>query len=196
MQNAPEHLDQGLKQDFWGTLYRWQNHRPVWLLAAFVALASELAAIGYFQGFLNLAPCEVCVYIRLSMAVIFFGAVLAAVYPRHILFKTVGYLLMGWSVIRGLLWSIDLNATIQAVASGHSSTCSATLLAFPFGLPLDTWFPSIFMPMALCGEDTWRLLGFNMAQYTILIYAVYLLLMLLGLLALGIQLVKGTKHTE
>lgn len=179
---------QHLKNNFWGTLYLWQNQRYLWLIGACSALILELIAIFFFQGYLGLPPCEKCVYIRLSIFVIFLGMVIAFVYPRSRILKIIAYILITWAIIQGLLWSIELHTITKEVENSGISPCTFTLVHFPFGLPLDDWFPSIFMPTGLCGEETWRLFSLNMAQYMIVIYFIYFIL--LGLFLLSILFKK------
>ena len=167
-----------LKTDFWHTLYNWQNQRWLWLTGAIVAVCLDLIAIFFFQNYLRLDPCEKCVYIRLSVLVIAFAMFLAFLNPKSSILKTIAYLLIAWAIIQGILWSLELNAITKAVENMEVSSCKFTTPEFPFGLPLDAWFPSIFMATGICGEDTWRLFGFNMAQYMLVVYAVYLILLL------------------
>jgi disulfide bond formation protein DsbB len=42
------------------------------------------------------------------------------------------------------------------------------------GLPLERWLPSHFAPTAPCGVDGWSLLGLNMAEWLLPVYAFFL----------------------
>jgi disulfide bond formation protein DsbB len=169
------------KRDFWGTLAAWQDRRPVWLLGGSLALGLELFSWAYFQRFLGLQPCEMCVYIRFSMVVIFAGAAWAALKPDCPLFKLPGYGLAFWGLIQGLSWDLTLARLYQAAADDPLTVvCARVKVSFPLGWPLDQWLPGHFAPTADCGADGWSLWGGNMAQWLILVYGLFLA----GLLAL------------
>lgn len=165
-----------LKKDYWGTLANWQDHRPIWLLGGGSALALEIFSWAYFQNFLGLSPCEMCVYIRFSMAAIFVGAMIAAIKPNKPLFKAIGYAIVIWGMVKGLRWDIALELDyLKALDDPFSVPCSLATASYPFGLPLAQWLPGHFAPAAMCGEDGWSLFGLNMAEWLFFVYGVYLL---------------------
>ncbi|XKM14127.1 disulfide bond formation protein B [Orbaceae bacterium ac157xtp] len=172
-----------LRTDFWRTLYIWQNQRWLWLTGALIALSLDLIAIFYFQDYLQLNPCEKCVVIRLAVLVIFFAMGLCAINPKNRILKIVSYLLLSWAIIQGFLWSFELDAITREFNHSGFSYCTITTVKFPFNLPLDQWFPSIFLPTGICGEDMWYFLGFNMAQYMMLIFAIYFILLFLFIIS-------------
>ena len=47
---------------------------------------------------------------------------------------------------------------------------------FPAWLPLDVWFPWWFKPLAECSERQWNLLGWELPQWLVLIFSVYLII--------------------
>lgn len=165
-----------LKRDYWGTLAAWQDRRPIWFLGGGVALFLEIFSWVYFQNILGLSPCELCVYIRFSMLVIFFGAMVAAIKPSQTFFKLCGYIIVIWGMARGLAWDITLEIDyLKALEDPWSIPCSLSSASYPFGLPLDQWLPSHFAPAAMCGEDGWSLFGLNMAEWLFFVYGFYLL---------------------
>ncbi len=173
-----------LRSDFWGTLARWQDQRAVWLIGGGAALFLELFSWAYFQMFLGLRPCELCVYIRFSMVAVFVGAALAAIKPAWPPLKIAGYVIAFWGLGRGLRWDLALALDYaKAAESPWSILCSPGSVRFPFGLPLEEWLPGHFAPTALCGEDGWSLLGLNMAQWLFFVYGAFLVG--LGLLLLA-----------
>jgi len=165
-----------LRADFWGTLGRWQDQRPIWLLGGGIALGLEIFSWAYFQNYLKLNPCELCVYIRFSMVVIFVGAAFAAIRPANVFFKLVGYAVVIWGMAKGLAWDMTLAADYIKVAENPwSALCSGAAATYPLGLPLAEWLPGHFAPMADCGEDGWSLFGWNMAQWLYLVYGAFLI---------------------
>ncbi|MDR1043912.1 MAG: disulfide bond formation protein B [Candidatus Adiutrix sp.] len=162
-----------LKGDFWGTLGRRQDGRALWLLGGGLALFLELFSWAFFQTFLRLNPCELCVYIRFSMIGIFAGAMIGALNPRNIFLKLAAYITVWWWIIQGLIWDIRLETeNLRAAADpGFISLCRPADLRFPFGLKLDEWLPAHFQPLAACGQDSaWSLLGLNMSEWLFPVY--------------------------
>ena len=174
-----------LRTDFWGTWGCWQDRRPIWLLGGGAALFLEIFSWAFFQTYLGLWPCEMCVYIRFSMLVVFLGAMVAAIKPENPVLKLSGYIIVIWGLVRGIIWDITLEMeNLRAQDDTWISLCSPSSASYPFGLPLDTWLPSHFLPLAACGEDSnWSLLGLNMAEWLFPIYALFslgIILMLIG----------------
>ena len=170
------------------TLEQWQRQRWVWLLMSGAALFLILSAMGYFQWFLEMDPCEICVYIRFSQMCILFAGLIMAIKPDSTPLKLVGMALAWYAVIQGMAWSIDLASlhhsshaldSVMAeggdlfAAGGGGGACS-TEPKFPLGLPMHIWFPYEFQPSGICGEDDWSLLGLNMAQYCIIAYSLFI----------------------
>ena len=165
-----------LRGDFWGTLAAWQDQRPLWLLGGLTALGLEIFSWAWFQNYLGLRPCELCVYIRFSMVAICLGAALAALKPDHPWLKLGGYVISIWGMLRGLRWNIALELDyLKAAENPWSIICSPAEVRYPFDLPLHQWLPGHFEPTAGCGEDAWSLFGLNMAEWLFLVYGVFLL---------------------
>lgn len=144
-----------LKSSPINTMADWQDKRFLWFLMAFVAFALLFTAHNVFQHYVYMPPCEQCVYIRYSFFCILFGGLIAAINPKQILLKIVGYILGFYGIITGMLFSIKLNG-IHAAAHGDDpfgvQGCS-TDPTFPFGLPLANWWPDWFSPTGDCGYD-------------------------------------------
>ena len=190
--NTLASLPHDLKTDFWNTLARLQAGRGLWLLLAGTALVLELFSWSFFQVFLELKPCEMCVYIRFAMIAICLGGLIAAIRPSAILFRLIGYALCFWWTVQGFLWCLTLNEeNIKAADPDWISTCGA-IPSFPFGLPLDKWLPAHFKPLAACGSDSaWSLLGLSMPQWLFVVYGCFAALLLLMLFAWIKQAVSG-----
>ncbi|MBW3517187.1 disulfide bond formation protein B [Shewanella sp. NKUCC01_JLK] len=171
------------------TLSEWQNQRWVWFLMSSAAAFLILSAIGYFQLFLAMDPCEICVYIRYSQFCILFAGLIIAIKPTNIWFKIIGMYIAWYGVLQGMAWSIDLaelHHTAHALddvmlsggdlfAVGGGAAACSTEPTFPLGLPLHVWLPFEFQPSGICGEDDWSLLGLNMAEYCIIAYVFFII---------------------
>lgn len=176
-----------LKKQPISTLQSWQDQRPIWGIMSGAALFLILSAMGYFQWFLNMEPCELCVYIRFSQLCILLGGLIVIIKPSNLIFKLLGMALAWYGVIQGMDWSLrlaDLHHTAHALdaamavggdlfaAGGGGAACS-TEPTFPLSLPMHEWFPYEFQPSGICGEDDWSLLGLNMAEYCIIAYTIF-----------------------
>ncbi len=166
------------KKSWWQTIARWQDHRTLWIIGGLTALVLELVAVYYFQEHLGQRPCEMCVYIRFAMIAIAFFAFIAAIYPKNVVFKVIGYVGSLWAMIQGFLWSLNLEMiTLDRLRPDYNpftSSCSINEAHFPLGLPMHKWFPSHFMQTGICGEDSWQFLGLNMAEYMMIIFGVFI----------------------
>ncbi|TKB55422.1 disulfide bond formation protein B [Ferrimonas aestuarii] len=177
-----------LKSNPTQTLIEWQNQRWIWFLMSGAALFLILSAMGYFQWFLEMDPCEICVYIRFSQVCILISGLIIAIKPNNLTLKVIGMALAWYAVIQGMAWSIELAVLHDAshvldnvmaeggdlfAAGGGGGACS-TEPKFPLGLPMHIWFPYEFQPSGICGEDDWSLLGLNMAQYCIIAYGCFI----------------------
>ncbi|MGI9277896.1 MAG: disulfide bond formation protein DsbB [Endozoicomonas sp.] len=150
----------------------WQNHRQTWLIMLTTAVFLEICALG-FQYVLELNPCEQCVYQRLAVMQLGFAALVIMVLPRNRLFRLAGYLIWISGAAYGLQEAL-LQIENYANFNPFFSTCSL-LPSFPLGLPLHEWWPGMFQPTGLCGEDSWTFLSLNMGQWMTFIFGLYIL---------------------
>ncbi|MCZ6117537.1 protein-disulfide oxidoreductase DsbI [Campylobacter ureolyticus] len=140
------------------TVARWQDRRFLWLVMFVAMLSMVLLAHSFFQNYLHMAPCEQCVYIRFSMLVMALGGLIAAINPKNVINKLIGYIFGFYGAIIGIGYSVKLRAIHKAVHSDDPFAmmgmqgCS-TDPSFPFGLPLAKWAPDWFQPTGDCGYD-------------------------------------------
>ena len=150
------------------------GRRGPWLGLGGLALGLEIFSYVYFQNHLKLRPCELCVYIRLSMVAVFLGSMVIALNPRRLIWQLAGGLFIIWGLVQGLVWDLRLEEIYLNAAPPGYALCSPTTVRFPLGLPLDRWLPAHFSPTAPCGVDGWRFLGLNMAELLLPVYAFFL----------------------
>ncbi len=169
------------KNSWWLVIANWQDQRWLWILGGLIALVFELVAVYYFQEHLGQRPCEMCVYIRFAMIAIAVFAFITALYPKSPLLKLIGYIGAFWAIVKGFLWSLNLEMiTLERLRPDYNpftSSCSMNPPSFPFGLPLHKWLPSHFMQTGICGEDAWSLWGLNMAEYMMILFIVFALVL-------------------
>lgn len=137
------------------TIARLQDQRFLWILMVVAMGGLVIVAHSFFQNYLYMAPCEQCVYIRFSMLVMAIGGIIAAINPRNIILKIIGYVMGIYGAIIGIQYSIKLHTIHEAVHGDDPfgvQGCS-TDPSFPFGLPLAQWAPDWFKPTGDCGYD-------------------------------------------
>ncbi|AMO54617.1 disulfide bond formation protein DsbB [Endozoicomonas montiporae] len=150
----------------------WQNHRLTWGIMLGTAVFLEICAF-YFQYGMDLYPCEMCVYQRFAVLVLGLAAGIMLVAPRNKGVRGAGYLLWISGAVYGLQYALQ-QIKNYADFNPFFSACNA-FPVFPFGLPLHEWWPAMFFPTGMCGEDSWTFLSLNMANWMTIIFGIYIL---------------------
>ncbi|MCB1800485.1 MAG: disulfide bond formation protein DsbB [Gammaproteobacteria bacterium] len=147
--------------------------RSSWWLLAFSALALEVAAL-WFQHGMGLDPCVKCVYERVAVLGIFAAGIIGSVYPRALLFRVLGYLL--WLISAG--WGLRLALQHVGIQQDPATAFGCSFSAeFPAWAPLDSWLPQVFLPTGYCDDVQWQWLSLTMAQWMLVVFGIYLLLL-------------------
>lgn len=153
----------------------WLRHitrqRSAWLLLGLSAVFLEVCAL-LFQHVLGLRPCLMCIYERLAVIGLFGSALIALIDPAKSLWRWGGLILWGLSIYRGL--QLSLRHVDYLLHPSPFNSC-AFFPDFPAWLPLDIWFPWWFKPLAECSERQWNLWGWELPQWLVLIFSVYLI---------------------
>lgn len=153
--------------------------RSAWLLLLISALGLELAAL-YFQYFMELRPCIMCIYQRTAVFGIMFSA-LPVLLLNNALTRLLAYTGWGVSGILGLLIAVE-HVDIQSAANPFFATCEI-VPNFPSWLPLHEWLPNIFAATGDCGDINWSLMDMSMPQWMIVIFAIYSAIWAIALLS-------------
>lgn len=158
-------------------LQHFCHSRISWGLLALSGVGLELAAL-YFQYIMDLAPCVMCIYIRVAVLGLILAGLIGMLQPKRWFIRFVG--ISSWLVssIWGLRLAYDLND--MQVNPSPFATCSF-YPEFPSFMPLDVWLPSVFSPTGMCSDSVWTFLSVSMAQWMIVCFAVYILLALIVL---------------
>ncbi|HBO37502.1 MAG TPA: disulfide bond formation protein DsbB [Pasteurellaceae bacterium] len=148
--------------------------RTGWFLLLCSALALEGIAL-YFQHGMGLAPCVMCVYERVALFGIVFAGLLGLLSPKLLIVRLLALFTGLLSAVKGL--AIAIKHVDYQTNPAPWNQCSY-MADFPKTLPLDKWFPYIFNPSGSCSEISWQFLGFSMAQWIVVVFAIYLLLLI------------------
>ena len=152
--------------------------RGAWLLLALTALALELTAL-WFQHVMMLKPCVMCIYERCALFGVMGAGLVGAIAPKTPL-RWVAILIWIYSAWEGL--RLAWEHTMIQLHPNPFVTCDFAA-RFPARLPLDKWLPSVFVATGDCAEKQWTLFNLSMPQWLIGIFAAYLLIALLVLIA-------------
>ena len=136
----PTHLI--FQQKFWPLIFA---------ICAFCLILSHF----FFQVYLNMRPCELCVYLRLDLFLIAFGALLGALSALKLRLQILAFGLCFYGLIFGILHALKLrkiHTTLSGDAFNGLSGCKM-LPEFPLNLALHEHFPSLFLPTGPCGLD-------------------------------------------
>ena len=150
----------------------WQNHRLTWGIMLATVVFLEGCAL-YFQYGMDLQPCELCVYQRFAVLVLGLAAMVMLIAPRNTMVRGAGYALWISGAVYGLQYALQ-QIKNYADFNPFFSSCNA-FPVFPFELPLHEWWPGMFFPTGMCGEDGWTFLSLNMANWMTIIFGIYIL---------------------
>ncbi|WP_086253495.1 disulfide bond formation protein B [Campylobacter sp. P091] len=194
------------------------SSKKLWIYIGIFMLFCVGVAHFIFQNYLYMRPCVQCIYIRYYMIIAGFGAIFIAIFYKQILLYIFGILVFSYGAICGLLESLKLNTIHQAIANANPFGVKGCLdrPIFELKIAWDEIMPSLFKATGQCGldmpmvptdirldaiqdyfvslyQDGWYLIPslklINMAQISIIIFSVALIL---GLILLILRL-KGKK---
>ncbi|MFJ2975228.1 disulfide bond formation protein DsbB [Kluyvera sp. NPDC087067] len=152
--------------------------RSAWLLMALTAFALELVAL-WFQHVMLLKPCVLCIYERCALFGIMGAGLVGAIAPKSPL-RYVAIVIWIYSAFRGL--QLAWEHTMIQLHPSPFMTCDF-MARFPSWLPLDKWLPQVFVASGDCAVRQWEFLSLEMPQWLVGVFAAYLIVALLVLIA-------------
>ena len=149
--------------------------RLSWGILLISGIFLELSAL-FFQYGMELAPCVMCIYIRVAVLGIILAGIVGILQPKVWFLRFIG--MVGWvvSAVWGFKLAYELND--MQVNPSPFATCSF-YPEFPSFMPLDTWLPSVFLPTGMCSDAPWSWLSISMAQWMMVGFMVYCVMWLL-----------------
>lgn len=127
-----------------------KQQKKIYLSITILCFSSVFFAHFFLQNYLFMRPCVQCVYIRLDMLILGFGALLSL--NKNL--KFIGFFFAIFGIFSGLNHSLYLENIYKLVASGNPFGASCPLEPnFLLNLPLNELFPSLFSPNGECGND-------------------------------------------
>lgn len=146
------------------------QQRTAWLLLAGSALVLELCAL-FFQYYAGYEPCIKCIYQRLALWGVVFGALPALVFVKHAFVRWL-------SALSGLFfaaWGFKLSSDHLAIQNAPNPLFASCELVpnFPDWFKPDVWLPSLFEARGDCAAIEWLFMGMSMPRWMQVIFALY-----------------------
>lgn len=153
-------------------LNQYSRNRTVWFLLFLSAFLFEVIAL-YFQYRFKLAPCVLCIYQRCAIFGVLLSTLVAMISPKRFLFRFTAVISLIYCAVKGLFLAYE-----QAILQFQPSIFHPCPLnvEFPRWLPLNIWFPAVFESGGICFEKIWQFLTLEMSQWTMLIFACYIII--------------------
>lgn len=167
-------------------LSQCSRRRNAWLLMALTAFSLEMTAL-WFQHVMKLAPCVLCIYERTALFGVMGAGLVGAIAPKTPL-RYLAIAIWIYSAGKGAMLAWE-HTTMQLYPSPFSVCPFA--VSFPTSLALDRWIPQVFVATGDCSVRQWEFLGLEMPQWLVGIFAIYLVVAALVLIA---QLCKPKKR--
>ncbi len=150
----------------------WAGQKSSWGLLFLSALVLIITAL-YFQYEMGLEPCIMCIYQRTAMFGIMLSALLVLL-VNTLPTRLIGF--AGWGVSSGWGWLLAREHVDILQASNPFFTTCEIVPNYPDWAPLHEWLPAIFQAKGDCLEDGWRFMDKGMAEWMVIIFAVYFVL--------------------
>ncbi len=158
----------------------FSTKRNSWLLLLLTVFALEGTAL-FFQHVMKLDPCVMCIYERVALFGIGGAAIIGLLNPKFWLFRWAGLAIWVYAAFEGLMLSYQ-HYIYQIDTSPFGPTCDL-FVQFPSWLPLNNWLPWLFDASGDCSKVMWSFLSLSMTQWLIIIFAVYLLVAVIFVIA-------------
>lgn len=154
--------------------------RLSWGLLALSGVSLELMAL-YFQYGLDLAPCVICIYIRVAVFGIVIAGLIGLINPRYFFLRVTSAMV----AIAAVVWGFERAVLLQDMQANPMEYQSCDFLPnFPEWMPLHYWLESVFMPTGDCLDKPPAFIGVTMAEWMMVAFSVYLVCFAILLLPL------------
>ncbi|GGC69022.1 disulfide bond formation protein B [Undibacterium terreum] len=151
--------------------------RHIYLGIGLGSIAVLAVNILYFQDYLGLRPCALCVLQRIAYLLIAITALLLVNRdPRRREPALSESLLLAWPAMGILLAGWQIWSSYKSATGCHSSTAETLLHA----LPLAQWWPAMFESWADCAALEWTMLQFSIADLSMIAFVLIAVMGIIG----------------
>ena len=149
-----------------------------WLLLSGFCLILELSAL-FVQYVLKFEPCLICVQQRALIMVLMLLSFVGMFLRKT---KLSLLFIIGAMGIVGKIFDLALNKTLLQMNPSVAGFCSIEK-PFPNWLPMDKWFPAIFLNQGDCSATDIDILGMSLSENLMLISII--LFIILGMVVIS-----------
>lgn len=143
-------------------------------LTGFIIVTSLLLTSIYFQVFKGMMPCPLCTLQRLSFGFLGILFLIGVFISRHSIRLIINFL-CSLASLAGLIFA-GRQVWLQHFPSADSSECGVSLQYMMQVLPVNEVVEKIFSGSAECTERGWEFLQMNMAEWSLICFAGFLLI--------------------
>ncbi|ART79280.1 disulfide bond formation protein DsbB [Oceanisphaera avium] len=159
-------------------LLNFSRSRTAWA-ALSLSSAALLGVALYFQYYMQLAPCVMCVYQRAALMGVILAGILGWLSPRSPLLS---HLALGAWLASSIQGAVLAYQHHQYQLNPSPFAQCTTVAEFPTWLALDSWLPSVFAPSGDCSAIGWSWMSVSMVQWLLAIFITQALLALFFIL--------------
>ncbi len=156
-----------------------KTNRPYYFFLFFVCHELMVAAY-YFELYLGLEPCPLCMVSRAMVIILGLGFLLAAAHNPEKIFRKIYH--VGFSLISllGLLVS-GRHLYLQSLPADEVPSCGPGLEYMLDTLPMSEVLKEVLHGSGECAEVSWEFLSLSMPAWMIIVYSGFLIISLLPL---------------
>lgn len=143
--------------------------RYAWGLLTFLTFSAFAFSYFVLQITYNLQPCTYCVSIR------FYTLLMSIIACIALCFPTLGCYLQ-YLILFCVGKAFYILYLLHTVVNNTKLICPSVVV-YPLNIPLGTWFPSLFAPLAPCQNYPLRIMGLSVLQCTCIFISVCALLL-------------------
>lgn len=162
----------------WDKIRLFSTEKKSWLLFSSFCLFLEMSAL-FVQYFLKFEPCLICVQQRALILLLMIVSFAGMFFRKS---KISIFFILGLMGIIGKIFDLALNKTLLQMNPSVSGFCSIEK-PFPNWLPMDKWFPAIFLNQGDCSATDIDILGMSLSENLMLISII--LFIILGMVVIS-----------
>ena len=158
-------------------MMRWTDRKYYSLTAVLCVIA--MAIVLYLQFGQGLLPCPLCVFQRIAVILMLIFAVLGLIFAFKRTWRNIWYILLCLSELFGL-FTAGRQVGLQHLPPGQITTCGPGLNMMLKEFPLNKVIVEVFKGSGDCAVVHMRVLGFDIAEWSLLFFAILLVITILS----------------
>lgn len=157
------------------------NFRTLCAFLFFMSVAASLIAIFYFQRYLGLEPCPLCIFQRVGVWILgLFAFIGTLVNPKKVWVRITLWI----GMMAGVLWGGGVAARhvwLQHLPPDQVPACGPGLNYWIETLPVMQVFERVLKGSGECAAIDWQVMGLGIPALTLIMFGVFGLILLFGI---------------